>query len=92
MYKIRFSEGVETDLKKIKMYDRRQIIEEIEVHLVSKPLEVTRKKKILKNRLNKHFISGVGLFCIWLKIIPFAISFDSFCLCWCSSIGRASDL
>jgi mRNA-degrading endonuclease RelE of RelBE toxin-antitoxin system len=49
MYEIKFSSGVEDDLKKIKAYDLRKIFEEIEEQLKSEPLETTKNKKILKN-------------------------------------------
>jgi mRNA-degrading endonuclease RelE of RelBE toxin-antitoxin system len=49
MYEIRFSSGVEEDLKKIKVFELRKIFEEIEGQLKTKPLETTKNKKILEN-------------------------------------------
>ena len=49
MYEIRFSEGVEEDLKKIKAFELRKIFEEMEVQLKNDPLETTKNKKILEN-------------------------------------------
>ena len=49
MYEIRFSEGVEEDLKKIKAFDLRKIFDEVEVQLQNDPLETTKNKKTLEN-------------------------------------------
>ena len=49
MFEIRFSAGVEEDLKKIKAFDLRKIFDEIEVQLKIEPLETTKKKKILES-------------------------------------------
>ena len=49
MYEIRFSEGVEEDLKKIKAFELRKIFDEMEVQLKREPLETTKNKKILEN-------------------------------------------
>lgn len=50
MFEIRFSEGVEEDLRKIKAFELRKLFDEMEVQLKNNPLETTKnKKKILEN-------------------------------------------
>jgi len=49
MYEIRFSKGVEEDLEKIKVSDRRKIFDEIEPQLTHEPLETTKNRKTLEN-------------------------------------------
>ena len=47
MYDIRYSPGVEHDLKKIKVFLRRQILDGIDEHLSHVPTRITRKRKLL---------------------------------------------
>jgi mRNA-degrading endonuclease RelE of RelBE toxin-antitoxin system len=49
VFEIRFSGGVEEDLKKIKAFDLRKIFDEIEVQLKTGPLDTTKKKKVLES-------------------------------------------
>jgi mRNA-degrading endonuclease RelE of RelBE toxin-antitoxin system len=49
MFEVRFSAGVEEDLKKVKAFDLRKIFDEIEVQLKTRPLETSKRKKILDN-------------------------------------------
>jgi mRNA-degrading endonuclease RelE of RelBE toxin-antitoxin system len=47
MYVIRFARGVETDLKKIKPYYRRRILDEIDAQLGNEPTTPTQHRKQL---------------------------------------------
>ena len=49
MFNIRFSVEVEIDLKKISLFYRNRIMDEIEVQLSNDPTEITKNKKILIN-------------------------------------------
>ena len=47
MYSIRYSPGVENDLKRIKVFLRRQIIDAVDKQLSHVPTRITKKRKIL---------------------------------------------
>ena len=47
MYEIEFSEGVEKDLKKIRVYDRNIILGAVEKQLAHTPNVETKKRKML---------------------------------------------
>ena len=47
MYEVEFSEGVEKDLKKIRVYDRNMILDAVEKQLVHTPNVETKKRKML---------------------------------------------
>ena len=47
MYEIEFSEGVEKDLKKIRVYDRNIILDVAEKQLAHTPNVETKKRKML---------------------------------------------
>jgi mRNA-degrading endonuclease RelE of RelBE toxin-antitoxin system len=47
VYSIRYSPGVEDDLKRIKVFLRRQIIDAIDKQLSHVPTRTTKKRKIL---------------------------------------------
>ena len=49
MFKIRFAESVEGDLRKIPLYYRNQILDSIEEQLVHEPETATRNRKLLEN-------------------------------------------
>ncbi|UCF97367.1 MAG: type II toxin-antitoxin system RelE/ParE family toxin [Spirochaetaceae bacterium] len=49
MYQIEFSEGVETDLKKIRIYTRKIILDAVEQKLVHRPNIETKNRKVLVN-------------------------------------------
>ena len=49
MFEIRFAEGVEEDLRKIRIYYRNQILDAIEEQLTHEPGIRTRKRKLLEN-------------------------------------------
>jgi mRNA-degrading endonuclease RelE of RelBE toxin-antitoxin system len=49
MFEIRFAEGVEEDLRKIRIYYRNQILDAIEGQLVYEPETKTRNRKLLEN-------------------------------------------
>lgn len=47
MYELRFAVGVEDDLKKIRVHDRRRILDSIEEQLTHQPTLATRNRKLL---------------------------------------------
>jgi len=47
MYEIEYAEGVVDDLVDLRVYQRKQILEHIEVQLTHQPTQQTRNKKIL---------------------------------------------
>ena len=49
MFEIRFAEGVEEDLRKIRIYYRNQILDAIEEQLAREPDIRTRNRKLLEN-------------------------------------------
>ena len=49
MFEIRFAEGVEEDLRKIRIYYRNQILDAIEEQLAHEPDTRTRNRKLLEN-------------------------------------------
>ena len=49
MYEIRFAEGVEEDLRKIRAYHRNQIVDAIEEQLANTPETPTKNRKLLEN-------------------------------------------
>ena len=49
MFEIRFAEGVEEDLKKVRIYYRNQILDAIEEQLAHEPGTRTRNRKRLEN-------------------------------------------
>ena len=49
MFEIRFAEGIEEDLRNIRMYYRNQILDEIEKQLAHEPDTRTRNRKLLEN-------------------------------------------
>ena len=51
MYEIVFSEGVGDDLKRLRVYERSRILDEIETRLVQAPNREARNKKLLENLL-----------------------------------------
>ena len=49
VFEIQLAEGVEEDLKKIRLYYRNQILDAIEEQLTHEPDTTTRNRKLLKN-------------------------------------------
>ena len=49
MFEIRFAEGVEEDLRKIRMYYRNQILDAVEEQLAHEPDTSTKNRKLLEN-------------------------------------------
>ncbi|MGH7796284.1 MAG: type II toxin-antitoxin system RelE family toxin [Candidatus Binatia bacterium] len=49
MFEIRFAEGVEEDLRKIRIYYRNQILDAIEEQLAHEPDTQTRNRKLVEN-------------------------------------------
>ena len=49
MHEIRFARDVEKDLKKLRAYDRKRILDEIERQLLHEPKRPTRNRKLLVN-------------------------------------------
>jgi mRNA-degrading endonuclease RelE of RelBE toxin-antitoxin system len=49
VFEIRFAEGVEEDLKSIRIYYRNQILDAIEEQLAYEPDTRTRNRKLLEN-------------------------------------------
>jgi mRNA-degrading endonuclease RelE of RelBE toxin-antitoxin system len=49
VFEIRFAEGVEEDLRKIRIYYRNQILDAIEEQLAREPDIRTRNRKLLEN-------------------------------------------
>jgi len=49
VFEIRFADGVEEDLRKIRMYYRNQIFDAIEEQLAHEPDIRTRNRKLLEN-------------------------------------------
>ncbi|HEV8725653.1 MAG TPA: type II toxin-antitoxin system RelE/ParE family toxin [Candidatus Binatia bacterium] len=49
MFEIRFAEGVEEDLKNVRIYYRNQILDAIEEQLAREPETRTRNRKLLEN-------------------------------------------
>ena len=49
MFEIRFAEGVEDDLRKIRIYYRNQILDAIEEQLAHEPETRTENRKLLEN-------------------------------------------
>ncbi len=47
LYKLRFAKGVAGDLKRIRAYDRKRIVETIENQLLDEPDRPTRNRKLL---------------------------------------------
>ena len=48
MYEIEFSEGIEEDLKKLRSFDQRRILGEIEKQLKDKPAVETKNRRLLE--------------------------------------------
>jgi mRNA-degrading endonuclease RelE of RelBE toxin-antitoxin system len=59
MYEIEYAEGVVDDLANLRAYQRKQILDRIEVQLTHQPTQQTRNKKIL-----------VGLIPPWEHVEP----------------------
>ena len=59
MYEIEYAEGVVDDLANLRAYQRKQILDRIEVQLAHQPIQQTRNKKIL-----------VGLIPPWEHVEP----------------------
>ena len=49
VFEIRFAEGVEADLKNIRIYYRNQILDAIEEQLANEPDTKTRNRKLLEH-------------------------------------------
>jgi mRNA-degrading endonuclease RelE of RelBE toxin-antitoxin system len=49
VFEIRFAEGVEEDLRNIRMYYRNQILDAIEERLAHEPDTKTKNRKLLEN-------------------------------------------
>jgi mRNA-degrading endonuclease RelE of RelBE toxin-antitoxin system len=49
VFEIQLAEGVEEDLKKIRLYYRNQILDAIQEQLTHEPDTTTRNRKLLKN-------------------------------------------
>ncbi|HEU4342073.1 MAG TPA: type II toxin-antitoxin system RelE/ParE family toxin [Candidatus Binatia bacterium] len=49
VFEIRFAEGVEADLRSIRVYYRNQILDAIEEQLAHEPGTKTRSRKLLEN-------------------------------------------
>ena len=49
LFEIRFAEGVEEDLRKIRIYYRNQILDAIEEQLAHEPDTRTKNRKLLEN-------------------------------------------
>jgi mRNA-degrading endonuclease RelE of RelBE toxin-antitoxin system len=49
VFEIRFAESVEHDLRKIRVYYRKQILDAIEEQLAHEPDTITRNRKLLDN-------------------------------------------
>ena len=49
MFEIRFAEGVEEDLRKIRIFYRNQILDAIEEQLTHEPNTRTKNRKLLEN-------------------------------------------
>ena len=49
VFEIRFAEGVEEDLRKIRIYYRNQLLDAIEKQLTHEPETRTRNRKLLEN-------------------------------------------
>ena len=49
MFEIRFAEGVEEDLRNIRIYYRNQILDAIEEQLAREPETRTKNRKLLEN-------------------------------------------
>jgi mRNA-degrading endonuclease RelE of RelBE toxin-antitoxin system len=49
VFEIRFAEGVEEDLKNVRIYYRNQILDAIEEQLAREPETRTRNRKLLEN-------------------------------------------
>jgi mRNA-degrading endonuclease RelE of RelBE toxin-antitoxin system len=49
VFEIRFAEGVEEDLRKIRMFYRNQILDAIEEQLTHEPNTRTKNRKLLEN-------------------------------------------
>lgn len=49
MFEIQFAEGVEADLRSIRIYYRNQILDAIEEQLANEPATKTRNRKLLEN-------------------------------------------
>jgi mRNA-degrading endonuclease RelE of RelBE toxin-antitoxin system len=49
VFEIRFAEGIEADLRNIRIYYRNQILDEIEKQLAHEPDTRTRNRKLLEN-------------------------------------------
>jgi len=49
VFEIRFAEGVEEDLRKVRIYYRNQVLDAIEEQLVHEPGVKTRNRKLLEN-------------------------------------------
>ena len=47
MYELRFASGVEEDLSRIRVHDRRRILDSIEEQLSHQPTTPTRNRKLL---------------------------------------------
>jgi mRNA-degrading endonuclease RelE of RelBE toxin-antitoxin system len=73
VFEIRFAEGVEQDLRKIRLYYRNQILDAIEEQLTHEPDRATRNRKLLKN-LNPPWQAVAP---IWeLRVGEFRIPYD----------------
>lgn len=49
MYRIRFSVGMESELQRLRVFDQRRILEEIQSQLAHEPLTSTKRRKLLEN-------------------------------------------
>ena len=47
MYEIQFATDVESDLKRVRVHDRRRILDSIEVQLSQQPTVATKNRKVL---------------------------------------------
>ncbi len=50
MYTIEYAEGVADDLKKLRAYERKRILDSIEEQLTYEPTRKTRNRKILRRK------------------------------------------
>ena len=73
MYEIEFSENVEKDLRKIRNYNRKIILDAVEQQLAHRPNNATKNRKILVN-LNPPFESMPP---IWeLRVGDYRVFYD----------------
>jgi len=73
VFEIRFAEGVEEDLRKIRIYYRNQILDAIEEQLTHEPDTSTKNRKLLENL----FPSWRGVAPIWeLRVGEYRVFYD----------------